>query len=163
MNNKLLEEMNDQINKEIFSGYLYLSMAAHFAAANLNGFSKWMEIQAEEELEHGLKFFEFLNDVGEKVVLKAIEQPKTNFGSPVEVFEEVFAHEKFVTGRIHMLYEMASKENDYATQMFLHWFINEQVEEEKNATEILEKLKIAGDSGNAILMLDRIMGERKED
>jgi len=163
MNKKLLEEMNDQINKEIFSGYLYLSMAAHFMAVNLNGFSKWMQIQAEEELEHGLKFFEYLNDIGEKVTLKAIEQPKTEFGSLVEVFEEVLAHEKFVTSRIHLLYEIALKENDYATQMFLQWFINEQVEEEKNATEILEKLKFVGDSGNAILMLDRTMGEREAD
>ena len=163
MNKKLLEEMNDQINKEIFSGYLYLSMAAHFMAVNLNGFSKWMQIQAEEELEHGLKFFEYLNDIGEKVTLKAIEQPKAEFGSLVEVFEEVLAHEKFVTSRIHLLYEIALKENDYATQMFLQWFINEQVEEEKNATEILEKLKFVGDSGNAILMLDRTMGEREAD
>ena len=163
MNTKLLNEMNEQINKEIYSGYLYLAMAAHFETQNLGGFAKWMEMQAKEELEHGMKFYSFLNEMGEKVELKAIDQPQTSFGSPTEVFEQVLDHEKYVTSRIHMLYELALAEKDYATEVFLQWFVKEQVEEEKNATEILESLKMAGESGNFLFMLDRKLGEREED
>jgi len=163
MNTKLLNEMNEQINKEIYSGYLYLAMAAHFETQNLGGFAKWMEMQAKEELEHGMKFYSFLNEMGEKVELKAIDQPQTSFGSPTEVFEQVLEHEKYVTSRIHMLYELALAEKDYATEVFLQWFVKEQVEEEKNATEILESLKMAGESGNFLFMLDRKLGEREED
>ena len=163
MNTKLLYEMNEQINKEIYSGYLYLAMAAHFETQNLGGFAKWMEMQAKEELEHGMKFYSFLNEMGEKVELKAIDQPQTSFGSPTEVFEQVLDHEKYVTSRIHMLYELALAEKDYATEVFLQWFVKEQVEEEKNATEILESLKMAGESGNFLFMLDRKLGEREED
>ena len=163
MNKNLLSEMNDQINKEFYSGYLYLAMAAHFEAQNLGGFAKWMELQAQEELEHGMKFYSFLNDLGEKVELKAIDQPQTEYGAPKEVFQQVLEHEKFVTGRIHLLFEMAVSEKEYAAQVFLQWFVNEQVEEEKNATEILESLKLAGDSANFLLMLDKTLGERKAD
>lgn len=163
MDTKLLNEMNEQINKEIYSGYLYLAMAAHFETQNLGGFAKWMEMQAKEELEHGMKFYSFLNEMGEKVELKAIDQPQTSFGSTTEVFEQVLEHEKYVTSRIHMLYELALAEKDYATEVFLQWFVKEQVEEEKNATEILESLKMAGESGNFLFMLDRKLGEREED
>ena len=163
MNTKLLNEMNEQINKEIYSGYLYLAMAAHFETQNLGGFAKWMEMQAKEELEHGMKFYSFLNEMGKKVELKAIDQPQTSFGSPTEVFELVLEHEKYVTSRIHMLYELALAEKDYATEVFLQWFVKEQVEEEKNATEILESLKMAGESGNFLFMLDKKLGEREED
>ena len=107
MDKKLLQEMNVQINKEIYSGYLYLAMAAHFTAENLPGFAHWMRLQANEELEHGMKFFEFLNEVGQRVELDAIDKPDTKFGSPVEVFNQVLEHEQFVTGRIHLLYKMA--------------------------------------------------------
>jgi len=126
MNTKLLNEMNEQINKEIYSGYLYLAMAAHFETQNLGGFAKWMEMQAKEELEHGMKFYSFLNEMGEKVELKAIDQPQTSFGSPTEVFEQVLEHEKYVTSRIHMLYELALAEKDYATEVFLQWFVKER-------------------------------------
>ena len=163
MNKKLLDEMNVQINKEIYSGYLYLSMAAHFEAENLPGFAHWMTMQAEEELEHAMKFFKFINEVGEKVVLDAIDKPDSNFGSPVKVFEQVLEHEKFVTSRIHLLYKLALELNDYPTQMFLQWFVNEQVEEEVHATEILERLKIVGDSGNGLIMIDRSLAARKAD
>ena len=160
MNKKLLAEMNLQINKEIYSGYLYLSMAAHFSNSNLGGFSHWMEKQAKEELEHAMKFYEYLNDIGERVELQAIAQPESDFGSPITVFEQVLEHEVYVTSRIHLLYSIAIEEKDYPTQVFLQWFINEQVEAEKNATEILEKLKMGGDSGNALLMLDKALAAR---
>jgi ferritin len=127
MDKKLLGEMNVQINKELYSGYLYLAMAAHFTQENLRGFSHWMKAQAKEELEYAMKFYEFLNDRSTKVDLQAISQPDTKVGSPVKIFEQVLEHEKFVTGRIHLLYEIAVTEKDYPTQVFLQWFVNEQV------------------------------------
>ncbi len=160
MNQKLLDEMNVQINKEFYSGYLYLSMAAHFSQANLGGFSHWMKAQAKEELEHALKFYEFLNELGEKVELQPIAQPEIKFESPIKVFEQVLEHEIFVTTRIHLLYEMALEEKDYPTQVFLQWYINEQVEEEKHATEILETLKMGGESGSALIMMDKALAGR---
>jgi len=152
--------MNLQINKEIYSGYLYLSMAAHFSQSNLGGFSHWMKLQAKEELDHAMKFYDFLNELGEKVDLQAIAQPDANFGSPIKIFEQVPEHEIFVTARIHLLYEIAIEEKDYRTQVFLQWFINEQVEEEKHATEILETLKLGGESGSALIMMDKALGDR---
>jgi len=163
MNKNLLNEMNEQINKEFYSGYLYLAMAAHFEAQNLGGFAKWMELQAQEELEHGMKFYSFLNDLGERVELRAIEKPQTEFGTPQEIFKQVLEHEKFVTSRIYFLFDLAVSEKDYAAQVFLQWFVNEQIEEEKNASEILESIRLAGDSGNFLLMLNKTLGERKAD
>jgi len=155
--------MNLQINKEMYSGYLYLSMAAHFESENLPGFSHWMTMQAEEELEHAMKFFNFLNEIGERVELDTIEKPDTEFDDPIKVFEQVLEHEKYVTSRIHLLYDLAVEKNAYPTQMFLQWFVNEQVEEEANATAILEMLKIGGAKGNALLMIDRQLAARAED
>lgn len=163
MNKKLVEEINVQINKEIFSGYLYLAMAAHFEQENLSGFAHWMKVQAGEELEHAMKMFEFLNEVGERVVLDAIEKPDEKFGSPLKVAEQVLEHEQFVTSRIHLLYKLAIEANEYPAQVFLQWFVTEQVEEEKNATEIVEMLKLGGESGNALIMLDRALAQRKAD
>lgn len=163
MNTKLLEELNLQINKEIYSGYLYLAIAAYFEEKNLSGFAKWMRVQAEEELEHGMKIFNFLIDLGERVELLAIDQPEKEFGTPTEVFTTVLEHERFVTSRIHLLYDLAIKEKDYPTQVFLQWFVDEQVEEEKNAAEILESLKLAGEAGNVLLKIDQKLGAREED
>ncbi|MCD6576745.1 MAG: ferritin [Anaerolineaceae bacterium] len=163
MNKKLLDEINVQINKEMYSGYLYLSMAAYFEEENLSGFANWMTMQAKEELEHAMKFVKFMNDVGEKIVYNTIDKPDTGFESPEKVFEQVLKHEQYVTSRIHLLFKLAVDTNEYPTQMFLKWFVNEQVEEEKNATEILENLKIAGESSNALLMMDRALAQRKAD
>ena len=163
MNKKLLDEMNVQINKEMYSGYLYLAMAAHFEEENLSGFANWMTIQAEEELEHAMKIFKFLPEAGGKVILDTIEKPDPDFGNPQKVFEQVLKHEQYITSRIHLLYKLAVETNEYPTQIFLQWFVNEQVEEEKNATEILENLKLAGESGNALLMMDRALAQRRAD
>ncbi len=154
--------MNEQIAKELYSAYLYLSMAAYFEARNLSGCAHWMKIQAKEETEHAMKFFEFLNDVGERVILEAIEKPLSNFSSVVGVFEATLAHEKEVTASIHKLYELAQKVNEYPASVLLQWFINEQVEEEKNATAILEKLKMIKVESGALLMLDAQLGKRGE-
>jgi len=160
---KLQKTLNDQITHELYSSYLYLSMAAHFEAANLPGFAHWMHAQADEEREHGMKFFEFIYDRGGRVKLQAIEQPPTEFGSPLQVFEQVLGHEQKVTSLIHNLYALAQQEKDYPTQVMLHWFIDEQVEEEKNAAAIIELLKLAGESGPALLMADRQLGSRAGD
>ena len=155
------DALNEQINKELFSSYLYLSMAAYFEEKNLSGFGNWMRVQAEEEREHAMKFYDFILETGGKVMLKAIEAPKTEWNSNLEVAEEVAAHEAKVTASIYALYELALKEKDYPAQVMLQWFISEQVEEEKNAAEIVANLKMIEERGTAVLMLDKQLGKRK--
>jgi len=161
MINKVMQDaMNDQINKELYSSYLYLSMAAYFEDRNLPGFAHWMRIQESEEREHAMKFYDFILDRGGKVNLKSIEAPKTEWKSTLEVAEEVAAHEAKVTASINALYETALKEKDYPTQVMLQWFISEQVEEEKNAAEIVANLKLIEERGTAVLMLDHQLAKR---
>jgi ferritin len=157
------DKMNQQIMHEMYSAYMYLSMSAHCESANLPGFARWLRMQAEEEMEHALKFYDFIHERNGKVVLFAIDQPPSEFGTPREIFEQVYAHEQKVTGLINSIYELSVKENDYPSQIFLHWFIEEQVEEESNSSQILETLKMIGDSANGLFMLDRQLGKRSED
>ena len=152
--------INDQIKHELASGYLYLAMAAHFEAANLPGFAAWMRKQSEEEQSHAMKFYAYLHDRGGRVELQAIEQPPREWKNAMAVFENVLAHEQKVTGMIHQLYALALKENDYATQVQLQWFITEQIEEEKNASLIIEQLKMIEDRGTAVLFLDKQLAKR---
>ena len=162
MNKAMQDAMNEQINKELFSSYLYLSMAAYFEEKNLPGFAKWMHMQEGEEREHGMKLYEFLVDRGGRVALKAIAAPEGDWKSPLELFKQVAAHEAAVTASIHNLYETALKEKDYAAQTMLQWFIAEQVEEEKNAAEIVAQLELVEARGTAVLMLDHRLGKRGE-
>lgn len=155
------DAMNEQINKELFSSFLYLSMAAYFEDKNLPGFAHWMRMQADEEREHAMKFYDFILDRGGRVMLKAIDAPKTEWSSNLEVAEEVAAHEAKVTASINALYELALKEKDYPAQVMLQWFISEQVEEEKNAAEIVANLKLIEERGTAVLMLDHRLAKRK--
>ena len=157
------DAINEQINKELYSSYLYLSMAAFFANKNLAGFAKWMHAQADEEREHAMKLYAHLEDRGGRVLLKAIAAPKTEWTSSLEVAEEVAAHEAKVTASIYALYELALKEKDYPAQMMLQWFISEQVEEEKNAAEIVANLKLIEERGTAVLMLDHRLAKRGGD
>jgi ferritin len=157
------DALNEQINKEFFSSYLYLSMAAYFEDKNLTGFGHWMRLQADEEHEHAMKIYNFLLDRGGQVMLKAIEAPATDWSSNLEVAEEVAAHEAKVTASIHALYELALQEKDYPAQAMLQWFITEQVEEEKNAAELLAKLKLIEARGTAVLMLDHRLSKRSGD
>ncbi len=159
----LQKAINEQINKELYSSYLYLSMAAYFEDQNLSGFANWMYVQVGEEREHGMKFYEYLVDRGAKVDLKAIAAPATSWKSSLEVFKEVQKHEAFVTASINTLYELALSEKDYAAQIMLQWFISEQVEEEKNAAEIVQKLELIDAKGTALLMLDHELGHRGRD
>ena len=155
------DAINEQIKNELYSAYLYLAMSNHFEEKNLNGFANWLRVQFEEEQEHALKFLDYVHDRGGQVVLKAIDQPPSSFGTNLEVFQQVLEHEKKVTSLIHKLYELALKENDYPTQIMLQWFIDEQVEEEKNASEIIAKLEMIEAHGTAVLMLDHDLGKRK--
>lgn len=155
--------MNEQIKNELFSAYLYLAMAAYFETKNLGGFAHWMRIQSQEEVEHAMKFFNFINDRGGKVTLMAIDQPKVEWKSALDAFNDAYAHEQLVTSMINHVYEVALTEKDYPAQVMLQWFINEQVEEEKNASEIVEHLKMIEERGTAMLMLDRQLAQREED
>ncbi len=158
----LLNAINDQIEHEFFSAYLYLSMAAYFEAQSLPGFANWMRIQSDEERKHAMKFFDFLVDRNARVVLHAISQPEAEWTSPLDVFEDAYRHEQKVTSLINTLYEIALREKDYATQVMLQWFINEQVEEEKNASYIADLLRMAEDKQGALINLDRHVGKREE-
>lgn len=154
------EAINEQINKELFSSYLYLSMAAYFASKNLPGFAKWMQTQSGEEREHAMKLYEHLEDRGGRVTLKAIAAPQFEWASNLEAFRAAAAHEAHISASIHALYETALKEKDYPAQVMLQWFINEQVEEEKNAAEIVGHLELIEERGTAVLMLDKQLGKR---
>ncbi len=158
----LQDGFNDQIQKELYSSYLYLAMAAHFESANLKGFASWMKRQADEERGHGMRLWEHVHDRGGKVALKAIEQPPSAFGKPLEVLQQVLEHERKVTASINALYALALKEGDVAAQIHLQWFVNEQVEEEKTASELVEQLKMSGDQAFSILFMDQhVLGQRK--
>jgi ferritin len=158
----LLNAFNDQIHKELYSSYLYLAMAAHFESASLPGFASWMKKQSDEERSHGMRLWEHVYDRGGRVELKAIEQPPTSFGKPLEVIAQVLEHEQKITASIHALYALALKEGDVAAQIWLQWFVNEQVEEEKHVTELIEQLKLSGDQAFGVLFMDKhVLGARQ--
>lgn len=156
----LQQALNDQIQREFYAAYLYLSMSAYFEALNLPGFAHWMRQQSREELGHAMRLFDFVNERQGRVVLKAIEQPPAEFESPLAAFQAALAHEQRVTRHINEIYELAVREKDYPTQVMLHWFIEEQVEEESTAAQIVERLKMVGDQPAALLMMDNLMGQR---
>ena len=160
LSNGILKALNEQIQVEMNSAYLYLSMAAYFEDENLPGFAQWMRIQFSEEQSHGLRLFDYLSARGGRIALGSLEKPPENHASPTAVFEAVLKHEQYVTGTIDRLYEMALNEKDHATQTQMHWFINEQVEEEKTAHDILEQLKAFEGHRYLLLEMDRHMGQR---
>jgi ferritin len=161
INDKMQDAINEQITAEFYSAYMYLSMSAYFEAKNLHGFAKWLRVQAQEEQGHALKFYDYLIERGGRVQLGAINQPPLEWGSNLEAFQAVLVHEQKVTGMINKLYEVALKQKDYAAQVMLQWFINEQVEEEKNAGDIIEQLLMIEAHGTAVLMLDHQLGKRE--
>ncbi len=158
---KMVKAINEQITKELFSAYLYVGMAAYAASLSLNGIANWFKIQTREEVEHATKFMKYIVEQGGKIVLKAIDAPDQKFTSVAQLFEKTLAHEKVVTASINSLVTLAKKEDDTATEIFLQWFVTEQVEEEANPTEILQKLEIGGKSGSSLLILDGILAQRK--
>jgi ferritin len=157
---KLEDAINDQINAELYSAYLYLSMAAYFDASNLGGFSSWMKAQAQEEVFHAMKFYGFLDERGGRAEMKAIAAPETSWESPLKAFEHTYSHECEVSARIGKLMDLAIEVNDHMAKELLHWFIAEQVEEESSADKIVQELKMIGDNGHGLLMIDRELSGR---
>ena len=157
---KMVEALNNQINAELYSAYLYMGMAAYFESEGLEGFAHWMETQAQEEVIHAQKFYHYVNEVGGRVVFDGIAKPPAEYKSPLAVFQATLEHEKHVTSLINKLITLARGESDYATEAYLQWFITEQVEEEANASRFVAALKRIGDSPNGIFMMDREAGSR---
>jgi len=155
------DALNEQIKWEFYSAYLYLSMSACFEAEGLAGFANWMRVQAQEELTHGMRFYSYVNSRGGRVLLQSLDGPPTQWDSPMQALQDTLEHERIVTSRINDLVRLALSENDHATHIFLQWFVTEQVEEEASATEILQKLKLMGEQGNGLFMLDRELALRR--
>ncbi|MFP4686714.1 MAG: ferritin [bacterium] len=158
---KLATEMNKQITEEFRAAAHYLAMAAYLDSQDWNGMADFMKAQVEEEREHGMKFYEFLNEVGKRVTIGAVEEPKNSYSSIKEVFETALEHERYVTGRIQKMVAIAEEENDYCARNILQWFVDEQVEEENSMGEILVQLERIGDNQAALLMLDQKLGARQ--
>ena len=162
MISKTMEQaLNKQVNRELFSEYLYLSMSAYFETIFLKGFAKWMRVQAREEHAHAMKIYDYIIARGGKVTLAAIEAPKNKWESAGKVFEESYAHEQKVTGMIDALVDLATKEKDHGTFEMLQWFVKEQVEEEMNASDILNQIAIVGDRPGHLFALDHQLGKRE--
>ena len=157
---KLQDAINKQTNKELYSEYLYLSMAAYLESIGLEGFANFFKVQVQEEHFHAMKFFDYVNERGGRVILEAIARPQIEFKSPVEIFEIAYKHEQYVTKLINELMEVAIKENDHAAKSFLNWYIDEQVEEEASMDKILNQLKMIGGKGQGMLMLDKELAVR---
>lgn len=160
INQRLEDVINKQINAELYSAYLYLSMAAYFESINLPGFANWMRVQFEEEQFHGLKFFDYLASRGGRIKLDAIEVPQFEWKNPLEVFEHTLEHEQHVTALLNNIAEIAEEEKDRPTRNLMVWFIDEQVEEEGNAEKIINELKMIGGNGHGLLMMDREFSTR---
>lgn len=160
LNEKMQDAINKQINAELFSSYLYLSMNAWFESMNLKGFSNWMKVQAQEEADHAMRFYDYVINRGGRVKLSKVDGPPMEWKSPLDAFEAVYKHEQKVTGMINDLVNLSIEEKDHASNTMLQWFVNEQVEEEANASDIIGKLKLIGKEGSGIFMLDRELATR---
>ena len=154
------KSFNEQINEELYSAYLYLSMVAYFESTNLPGFANWMRVQTQEEIVHAMKFYDYINQRNGRVALTALADPQIEWKSPMDAFEAAYKHELHITAKINELVNLAIEEKDHAANMFLQWFVNEQVEEEKSPSDIIQKLKMIKDSSEGLYMLDKDMATR---
>lgn len=161
ISSKIEKALNEQLNAELYSAYLYLAMSAYFDENNLSGFAHWMRVQSNEEFSHAMKFYNYLFQRNGKVEFESINSPKTKWKSILEVFENVYKHEQEVTKLIDNLVKLSYDEKDYATNNFLQWFVGEQVEEEATSLKIIDSLKLIGESHSGIFMLDKELGSRK--
>jgi ferritin len=157
---KMAQALNEQINKEMYSAYLYMSMSAYSNKTGLKGFANWFMVQYHEEMFHAMKLYEYVQRQGEDVKLETIKAPPSEFSSQLEMFTQTLAHEQYITSSINELMELAISKKDHATQIFLEWYIIEQVEEEENDNDIIAQLKLIGDNAHALLMLDRELAAR---
>ena len=160
LSSKMEEALVSQVNKEMHSAYIYMSMSAHSAGLGLKGFSSWFMTQYHEEMFHAMKLYEYIQSQGGEILLAAVEAPPRGFASPLDIFEKTLAHEQYMTKNINDLLELAIAEKDHATQITLHWYVTEQVEEEDTVNEILAKLKLIGGDANALLTIDKELGLR---
>jgi len=160
ISDNMKDAFNKQINAELYSSYLYLSMSAYFESINLPGFANWMRCQAQEELVHAMKFYNFMNDRGGRLSLAAIDGPPVKWESPLHAFQDAYAHEQKVTALINNLVDLATAGKDHASTSFLQWFVNEQVEEESSADKVVQQLHLAGENGSGLFMIDRELGTR---
>ena len=157
---KMQDAINDQVNAELFSAYFYLSMSAYFENIRLRGFANWMRVQAQEEMLHAMKMFDFVIERGGRAILKAVDAPANEWASPLAAFQAVVEHEQKVTARINKLVDIAMELRDHACSTFLQWFVTEQVEEESTAGQIVDELKMIGDAPSGLFMMDREMATR---
>ena len=160
LSNTINTMINQQITKEFFSAYMYLDIANYFEDNGLTGFSSWFKIQAQEELDHGMKFYQYLHDNNEKIILEKISAPNQHFDSFGDALKESLKHEEYVTNSINKIYEEATNEKDYRTLEFLTWFIKEQAEEEKSAQELIRKMELTDHNNRGIYLLDRELSKR---
>jgi ferritin len=163
LSERIEQSLNEHMHAELYASHVYLALAAYCESINLTGAGNWMRMQSDEERGHAMRFYRFIIDRGGRVKFGAIDDPPDAFGSALEVFEYTLKHEQAVTERIRKLYQLTDDENDYATQTFLQWFVNEQVEEEKSAAQIVDDLRMIGDDKPALLILDRELGARQPD
>jgi ferritin len=163
ISDKIQNALNGQLNAEFYAAYLYLATSAHFQSINLGGFATWMRAQAGEELVHAMKIYDFINDREGDIDLREVKAPSLKWNSPLAAFEYAYEHEKEVSAQINHLVDLSLEERDHATNTFLQWFVTEQVEEEAAAHEIVHKLKLVGNDGNGLFLLDRDMGQRNAD
>jgi ferritin len=161
ISDKILKGLNDQINAELYSHYIYLAMAAYFEEESLKGFAFWMRKQAGEEMDHAMKIYDHVIGRGARVILQKIEAPPVRWNSPLAAFEEAYKHECEISKKIHNLATMAMTENDHATNVFLHWFVDEQVEEEAQALDVINRMKMIGESKGGLLVLDHHLAKRE--
>jgi ferritin len=157
---KMERALNDQLNAELASDYLYLSMSAYFESQNLEGFANWMALQAREESQHAMKVYSYIHDRGGRVILQALDAPQSEWKSPTDAFRAAYEHEKMISGRINDLVDLANRENDHASHQFLMWFVAEQVEEEDSVRKIIDRLEMVGDSPNGMFIMDRELAKR---
>ncbi|MFZ5572669.1 MAG: ferritin [Thermodesulfobacteriota bacterium] len=160
INDKMIAALNEQINREMYSAYLYMSMSSHCNMVGLKGFANWFMVQYHEEMIHAMKIYEYIQRQGGEVHLKTIQAPPHSFESPLDMFTKTLEHEQFITRSINDLMELAIAEKDHASQIFLEWYVTEQVEEEENDNDIIQQLKIIKDNAHALLMLDRELAAR---
>jgi ferritin len=160
MKSKVEQSLNEQIHAEFFSFYLYLAVSAYFTKLHLEGFAHWMRVQAQEELAHAMKLFDYLNERGGAVQLLAVESPQSEWASPAAAVEAVLKHERHISERINRLVDLANGENDHATAVMLHWYVNEQVEEEATADTLFHQVKMVEASPHGLLMIDRELAGR---
>lgn len=160
LNKKMTQALNKQVNREMYSAYLYMAMSAYSAKIGLKGFANWFMVQYHEEMFHAMKIYEYIQRQGEDVKLEAIEAPPDSFASALDMFSQTLTHEQYITKSINDLMELAIEKKDHATKIFLEWYVTEQVEEEENDNDIIQQLKLIGDNPHALLMLDRELATR---